>query len=191
MDRVKDLQRKFREGSINLDNFDSNQRASSEYVQEVLEIEEPTEVDFDEACKYENWNVIVSNSLIKPIERDPVKENVNFFSAFCGGLYGSYTYGFIWSLFFSFVSWGVLLAGLLLKSHGNLGAISCMPMAYVFVLVTQMSAVIYQHRNFTWKELILWIVVNALYLSNGAGFAIKTYSPYFKNFTMDLKKRVK
>jgi hypothetical protein len=156
-----------------------------------MEIEEPTEVNYDEACQYENWNVIVSNSYIKPIERDPVKEEMNICSAFCGGHLRPYTYGFFWSLFFAFVSWGVLLAGLLLKSHGNLGAISCMPLAYIFVLVTQMSAVIYQHRNFTWKELILWIVVNALYVSNGAGFVIKTYQPYFKLFTMDLKKRVK
>lgn len=74
-------------------------------------------------------------------------------------------------------------------ANGNLGAISCMPLIYIFSCVIQLSSVIYQKRYFRTGEVILWAVLSLLYLSNGIGFVVKTYSGVWSNFTLDFKKR--
>jgi hypothetical protein len=128
---------------------------------------------------------------MKLIEGNWEKDGENFFKALFGCKLRPNDYQFIISLVISVGSWAILLVGLLLLANGNLGAISCMPLIYIFSCVIQLSSVIYQKRYFRTGEVILWAVLSLLYLSNGIGFVVKTYSGVWSNFTLDFKNRPK
>jgi hypothetical protein len=51
--------------------------------------------------------------------------------------------------------------------------------------------VIYQKRYFRTAEVILWAILTALYLANGFGFVVKTYSGVWSKFTLDKTNRPK
>lgn len=159
------------------------------------ELNEPIEIDLDEAADLTYGNSLISVSYLRPVKNwEAPKQDgskIGFMAAYNSGELRPNDYSFYRSLQISFLSWVGLLVGLLLASSGNLGAVACVPIIYAAACFVLANTVIYQSRSFSGKELCLWITVQLLYLTNGIAFFIMTYGKYFEKFTYDVSKRPK
>lgn len=85
------------------------------------------------------------------------------------------------------VSFIVLTISSMAVMGGGIGFISCQPILYVCILFLIGSTVVYQSRQFTRVELVLWVVFNTIYLIAGLVFFIKEYE--VSEFTIDISKK--
>ena len=69
------------------------------------------------------------------------------------------------------------------------GFISTLPFCYLGVCITIGSAVIYQSRSFSVKELVAWSLIHLLYGGCGAAFFVIQYE--VAEFTFDVENRDK
>jgi hypothetical protein len=79
------------------------------------------------------------------------------------------------------------MIALLAAVDGETGAISSMPILYIIVCTTLAITVISQSRAFSTVELIIWIVINILYLGLGMSFFVYQYE--VSTFKYDLNSR--
>jgi hypothetical protein len=95
------------------------------------------DLNVDDLERTENGYLIMSMNKLKeiPDEEDWVKQKSSFISALFGCKLRPNDYQFVISLVVCVASWAVLLVGLLMVSNGNLGAITCMPLIYLFLCI--------------------------------------------------------
>ena len=77
-----------------------------------------------------------------------------------------------------------MLGGLLGTTSGALGAVIVIPMAYLGVSYIIAASVLYQSRAFTWKELIVWIVLTVIYFGLSLAYFFLKFQ--VKNFKFTL-----
>lgn len=70
---------------------------------------------------------------------------------------------------------------------GATGFISTLPFCYLGVCITIGSAVIYQSRTFSVKEIAAWTFIHVLYGGAGAAFFVIEYE--VSEFTIDVEKK--
>ena len=87
-------------------------------------------------------------------------------------------------MFLVFFAWACLLGGLLGTTSGALGAVIVIPMAYLGVSYIIAASVLYQSRAFTWKELIVWIVLTVIYFGLSLAYFFLKFQ--VKNFKFTL-----
>lgn len=69
---------------------------------------------------------------------------------------------------------------------GGTGFISTLPFCYLGVCITIGSAVIYQSRTFTTKEIVGWTIIHLIYAGCGAAFFVIEYE--VADFEIDVEK---
>lgn len=70
---------------------------------------------------------------------------------------------------------------------GATGFISVLPFCYLGVCITIGSAVIYQSRTFSTKEIVFWTIIHVLYGGCGAAFFVIEYE--VAEFSFDVENR--
>lgn len=137
---------------------------------------EPIEIDLDEAEDLVYGNSLIAVSCLRPVKDWQAAEpKKSFTAAYTAGELRPNDYSFYRSVMIGFGAWVGLLVGLLLTGSGNLGAVSAVPLIYAVACFVLANTVIYQSRAFSAKELGFWITVQVLYLANGIAFFFMTY----------------
>ena len=94
---------------------------------------------------------------------------------------------FLSSMGASIIFWIILNIVLLAVISGPTGAIASLPLLYVGILAMLIAAASYQSRAFKSGELIMWVIMNILYLAGG--FAFFFYYFNVSKFKLDVTKR--
>lgn len=144
-------------------------------------------IDLDEAMEKEDGFKLIAGNKLRRVTDWRLMHKDSACSALTAGELRPNDYKLIFSMSAALIFWIILASCLLGIVSGETGAISSMPLLYIGVCLFVASSAVYQNRAFTMKELIVWIVVNVLYIALGISFFIYQYE--VSEFTYDLTKR--